>query len=273
MKFLCLHGAYGSAKNFQAQLSPFLDEVRDRAEYSFTWIDGIHETAPPDGFQDYFGAAPWHRHVKFEASNFLKRIRQFPQEQGAEDSMRFLLAGEELIPAESLTEALDRIFKIMEEDPEITVSPIMRCIPGRSWKLTVCSQGLIGYSEGSMIAASLIIEEQRRRKEYGTLRRIERAIFFAGWPPMSVVDGQARLVLSDTADEFIDIPTFHVIGCNDPYLNGSMSLYTTCDEDCAELFDHGQGHTVPRDPRTMKELVTVLDRFLHNNRNFEFEDN
>lgn len=86
------------------------------------WIDGIHETAPPDGFQDYFGAAPWHRHVKFEASSFLKRIRQFPQEQGAEDSMRFLLAGEQLIPAESLTEALDRIFKILEDDPEITVS-------------------------------------------------------------------------------------------------------------------------------------------------------
>ncbi|KAK6850738.1 hypothetical protein PG987_000372 [Apiospora arundinis] len=233
MKYLCLHGAYGSAKNFQAQLSPFLDEVKDRVDYSFVWIDGIHETAPPDGFQDYFGAAPWHRHVKFEAADFLKRIRQFPQEQSAEDSMR--------------------IFKILEEDPEIT--------------------GLIGYSEGSMIAASLIIEEQRRRKEHGMQRRIERAIFFAGWPPMTVVDGQASLVLSDTSEAIIDIPTFHVIGCNDPYLNGSMSLYTTCDEDCAEMFDHGQGHTVPRDPRTMKELVTVLDRFMKVNRNFQFEDN
>ncbi|KAK8120139.1 hypothetical protein PG999_004259 [Apiospora kogelbergensis] len=253
MKYLCLHGAYGSAKNFQAQLSPFLDEVKGRDDYSFMWIDGIHETAPPDGFQDYFGAAPWHRHVKFEAADFLQRIRQFPQEQGAEDSMRFLLAGEELIPAESLTEALERVFKILEEDAEIT--------------------GLIGYSEGSMIAASLIIEEQRRRKEHGTRRRIERAIFFAGWPPMAVVDGQASLVLADSSDAMIDIPTFHVIGCNDPYLNGSMSLYTTCDEDLAEMFDHGQGHTVPRDPRTMKELVTVLDKFGKANRSFRFEDN
>lgn len=134
-------------------------------------------------------------------------------------------------------------------------------------------QGLIGYSEGSMIAASLIIEEQRRRKEHGTRRRIERAIFFAGWPPMAVVDGQASLVLADSSDAMIDIPTFHVIGCNDPYLNGSMSLYTTCDEDLAEMFDHGQGHTVPRDPRTMKELVTVLDKFGKANRSFRFEDN
>lgn len=95
--------------------------MKGRDDYSFMWIDGIHETAPPDGFQDYFGAAPWHRHVKFEAADFLQRIRQFPQEQGAEDSMRFLLAGEELIPAESLTEALERVFKILEEDAEITV--------------------------------------------------------------------------------------------------------------------------------------------------------
>ncbi|KAK8069390.1 hypothetical protein PG994_006006 [Apiospora phragmitis] len=253
MKFLCLHGAYGSAKNFQAQLSPFLDEVKDRAEYSFMWIDGIHETAPPDGFQDYFRAAPWHRHIKFEAANFLKRIRQFPQEQRAEDSIWFLLAGEQLIPAESLTEALERIFKILDEDSEIT--------------------GLIGYSEGSMIAASLVLEEQRRRKEHGTLRSIERAVFFAGWPPMAVVDGQARLVLLDSPDDFIDIPTFHVIRCNDPYLNSSMSLYTACDEDCAEMLDHGQGHTVPRGPRTMKELITVLDKFLDTNKDFQFEDN
>lgn len=124
-----------------------------------------------------------------------------------------------------------------------------------------------------MIAASLIIEEQRRRREFGTRRHIERAIFFAGWPPMTVEDGQAHIVLSDTSDAFIDIPTFHVLGCNDPYLNGSMSLYTTCDEDCAEMFDHGQGHTVPRDPRTMKELITVLDKFLDSNRDFRFEDN
>ncbi|KAK7992133.1 EF-hand calcium-binding domain protein [Apiospora saccharicola] len=253
MKFLCLHGAYGSAKNFQAQLGPFVDEVKGRDEYGFVWIDGIHETTPPDGFQDYFGAAPWHRHVKFEASNFLKRMRQFPQEQSAEDSMRYLLAGEQVIPAVSLTEALDRVFQILEDDPEI--------------------KGLIGYSEGCMIAASLIIEEQRRRKEHGTRRRIERAIFFAGWPPMTVADGQAQVVLSDASDAYIDIPTFHVIGCNDPYLNGSMSLYTTCDEDYAEMFDHGQGHTVPRDPRTMKELVTVLDKFLDRNQDFRFEDN
>jgi len=124
-----------------------------------------------------------------------------------------------------------------------------------------------------MIAASLIIEEQRRRKNHGTPRRIERAIFFAGWPPMAVVNGQASLVLADSSDSLIDIPTFHVIGCNDPYLNGSMSLYTTCDEDFAQMFDHGQGHTVPRDPRTMNELVTVLDKFVKTNKGFQFEDN
>ncbi|KAK8084670.1 Esterase [Apiospora hydei] len=68
------------------------------AEYSFMWIDSIRETALPDGFQYYFGAAPWHRHVKLEESNFLKRIRHFPREQGTEGSIRSFLAGRESSP-------------------------------------------------------------------------------------------------------------------------------------------------------------------------------
>jgi hypothetical protein len=65
-------------------------------------------------------------------------------------------------------------------------------------------------------------------------------------------------VLSDTNEELIDIPTCHVVGADDPYLHGAMGLYNVCDQDSAVLFDHGKGHTIPRDSQTLKELGSII---------------
>ena len=66
------------------------------------------------------------------------------------------------------------------------------------------------------------------------------------------------MVLSDTETEVIDIRTCHVVGADDPYLHGPMGLYNVCDQDTAILFDHGNGHTIPRDVQTLKELGDVI---------------
>jgi hypothetical protein len=58
--------------------------------------------------------------------------------------------------------------------------------------------------------------------------------------------------------KFAQIPTCHVIGAQDPYLQGSMALFNVCDAEEARLFDHGKGHTLPRDLRTLKELGDVV---------------
>lgn len=60
----------------------------------------------------------------------------------------------------------------------------------------------------------------------------------------------------------IDIPTCHVVGCNDPYIDGAMALYAMCDEDTADLFDHGSGHFVPRDAQTLGELSGAIQSML-----------
>jgi hypothetical protein len=96
--------------------------------------------------------------------------------------------------------------------------------------------------------------------EEGTPSRIKLGVFFAGWPPVEVVDGKTQCVL---ASEFgdnptIDIPTCHIVGCNDPWIHGAISLFNICDESAAILFDHGKGHTIPRDASTIKELAEVL---------------
>lgn len=58
----------------------------------------------------------------------------------------------------------------------------------------------------------------------------------------------------------IVVPTCHIIGVNDPFVDASMALYGVCDPDTAIMFDHGKGHTVPRDAKTVSELVEVIDQ-------------
>ena len=77
---------------------------------------------------------------------------------------------------------------------------------------------------------------------------------------MRVNGDKVECVLADEESNVIDVPTCHIVGCKDPYLHGAMALFSMCDEDKATLFDHGKGHTVPRDGRTIQELTCALEK-------------
>ncbi|KUI60985.1 UPF0483 protein C25G4.2 [Cytospora mali] len=243
MKFLCLPGAYGSAKNFQVQLSPFVAEMEKRGHTHFVWTQGTCPATPPKGFEDYFGAGPLWRFIQYDgdsAFDVLDRIRDFPEGSNAEETMRLLYGKNPSYLVTSVQNAIQRLLDIIDADPEI--------------------EGILGYSEGATTAATLILEERKRAQLGNRQRRIKRAIFFAGWPPMSISGDKVEIVLADQAQGIIDIPTLHIVGCSDPYILGAVALYNMCEQDSAEMFDHGKGHTVPRDSRTIQELCDAIDR-------------
>ncbi|KAK2595359.1 hypothetical protein QQS21_006895 [Conoideocrella luteorostrata] len=242
MTILCLHGAYGSASHFKTQLRPFIDAVEKSGTAEFKWINGAHSATPPPGFEAYFGPGPLYRFIDFdgvsELDDMLSKLREFPEGLNAEDTMRRLIGDNQAFTAPAVRRTLGRLIDMLDEDPEIT--------------------GVLGYSEGATVAASLILEEKRRFEQEGRPRRIKNAVFFAGWPPVRLEDDMVQCLLADECENVIDIPTCHVVGCNDPYIHGAMALFGMCDEDTAMLFDHGKGHTVPRDARTLQELVSVV---------------
>ncbi|KAJ4387498.1 hypothetical protein N0V93_008091 [Gnomoniopsis smithogilvyi] len=243
MKILCLPGAYGSAKNFQVQLGSFVAETEKRGNAEFVWTQGTREAIPPPGFEDYFGAGPLWRFIDYDGSkafDIVDRIREFPQGPNAEATMRLLMGDQPSYALSSVQEAIHRLLDIIDADPEI--------------------EGILGYSEGATTAATLILEERRLWDVEKRPRRIKRAIFFAGWPPLSMAGGKIQVLLADQDKDVIDIPSLHVIGCNDPYISGAVALYNMCDRDTAEIFDHGKGHTVPRDARTIQELCDAIER-------------
>ncbi|KAK7999266.1 hypothetical protein PG990_011866 [Apiospora arundinis] len=231
MKFLCLPGAYGSAKNFGVQLGPFAKHVEDRGLANFTYTQGVHEVDPPAGWEHYFGARPVYRFIDCTSGD-------------GGDAFEILRRKEddEVFDTSSAQEALDSIFKTIDEDPEV--------------------DALIGYSEGAMLAASICCEEERRFEKEGIPRRIKFAIFFAGSPPLAIEDGECTAKLADECGPVIDIPTLHVFGTNDPLVYCAVALYNSCNPDTAELYDHGLGHLVPRDADNVEQLGDILQKII-----------
>lgn len=142
MKLLCLHGAYGSgtvsslphmitmnapnsSQKFKTQLSPFIAEVTKSNANQFEWVDGGYEAVPPPGFEAYFGAPPWRRFANFDGvktlDSMVEKIRDFPEGLSAEDTMRRLTGGNDFGLGAGLQGSLERLFEIIDADPEIDV--------------------------------------------------------------------------------------------------------------------------------------------------------
>ncbi|KAI3002616.1 hypothetical protein CBS147346_5842 [Aspergillus niger] len=244
MTILCLHGAYGSAKAFDIQLAPLTSTMKSMyPDIKFHFISGGNPATPPPESENYFGPPPHYRFVNYDgvgrAGDVLERIRQLPKGATAEDTMRVLSEEQEYMPGKSVKEALERLFGILDEHPEI--------------------DGILGYSEGATCSATLMVEEARRAQQEGRKSRLKYGIFIAGWPPVRFDGDRGSTLLADECEDMIDVPTCHIIGVNDPYVDGAMALYGVCDPDTAVMFDHGKGHTIPRDPKTLKELAEVIE--------------
>ncbi|KAF7587146.1 hypothetical protein BBP40_007674 [Aspergillus hancockii] len=239
MEFLCLPGSFGNETTFRAQLGPLKEELESTGSVRLHFTHGPIVATPPPEFQDYFGPPPNYRYLKIP-DNLLSTVRTLPSVRTREQALEYLERGLKADGAlESAGVAVNSIIEQIEQNDAI--------------------QGLIAYSEGASIAASVIIEEQRRKRETGRPVRIKCAVFISGWP---AIDFRAGLFFAPTGcdddEEQVEIPTCHVIGAEDVFLEGSKLLYDTCNVDNAELFDHGGGHIIPRNPRTLKELGDVI---------------
>jgi hypothetical protein len=181
--------------------APLVRELSSDNTAELHFIHGPVEAFPPDGFEDFFGVGPFFRFIKpagleTGGSDVLERIRNFPKGVTAEDQMRELMKGGiGSVPVpnsyngrHSVQEAIDYLYCIMEEEGPF--------------------DGIIGYSEGATIAATIILHEQRRLETEGRAPMFKCALFFGGWPP--ITPEFDSLVLADQSDLTINIPTCHI---------------------------------------------------------------
>lgn len=198
---------------------------------------------PATDFLGFFGPPPHYSFLNADGQNggVLMNMRDFPKRDTPEEALRAAIDVSGDPTYSCIKDVMQRLIGILDDDDEF--------------------EGLIGYSEGASVAASLLMEEQRRA-QLGRKPRIKCAVLFSGWPPVHPTTG--KLVVADDFDtEPITIPTCHVIGASDPFLDGSMALYNMCDPDTADLFDHGGGHVLPRAKKNVDELASVIHEMIN----------
>ncbi|PIG86745.1 hypothetical protein AARAC_010880 [Aspergillus arachidicola] len=220
MEFLCLPGTYGNENIFKAQLGQLVEELQRTNSAKFHFTRGPILANPPPEFDGYFGPPPNYRYI-YVRDDFAVKLRKLPSIPNREQAMHYVEHGtKNEATAASAKRAVDLTLDQIEQNDKI--------------------KGLIAYSEGATVAASVMIEEQRRV------------------PAIDIHSGKVIIPTGLDDEEYIPVPTCHVIGAEDAFLEGSKALYDLCNVDNAEYFDHGGGHIIPRNPTTLRELGDVI---------------
>ncbi|KAJ5247160.1 hypothetical protein N7468_002143 [Penicillium chermesinum] len=242
MKFLCLPGGFSSAKTLQTQLGPLCEALESHGDAKFHFTQGSVPMYLPDSVQGFFGPPPNFSFAKVDRPDLVNsNLRGFPKRDTPEASIKCAWEKAGNPSFSCIASVMDDLIKILENDNEI--------------------EGVMGYSEGAEIAATLLLEEQRRYKESGRIPRLKCAVFLSGWPPVEPVTGGCILA-DDFEDEVIKIPTCHILGAADPFLDGAMALYNMCDPDTADIFDHGGGHVIPRNRDVVHQVGEVIQEMI-----------
>lgn len=185
-----------TANHVVSPTAPIVNELLSDETCTFYFVDAPCEAVPPKGFEDFFGAPPYYRFIEpddkdGEETDVLSRIRDFPDCDTAEDTIRELFKEGVASSVLSTIRSIEYLFKIMEEEGPF--------------------EGIIGYSEGAIVAGTLLLHEQRRQELEGRIPMLKCAIFFAGWPPLD--PSTYAMVLSDESDTMINIHTCHISKC------------------------------------------------------------
>lgn len=147
------------AQNFEVQLKPIAQHMEDRGLATFAFTEGEHEVSPPPGWEHYFGAGPLYRFMNSQegdAFEALRRVKQLPRGLTSEVTLRLFQDRDKKVPEEfqaMFRAAMDRIHRTIEEDPEI--------------------DAVLGYSEGALMAASILCEQNMLWQKKKVPRRIK----------------------------------------------------------------------------------------------------
>ena len=197
------------------------------------------ESPPPNHFEEFFGFPP---HLRFLDSYYegstdeevlFEARKTAPHSSTPEQTYHDVMSSLRLKGSRSVPSVLDRLYKIWNEDGPF--------------------DGILGNSEGAIVAATFVADYLKRCAETQTQPELKCAVFMGGGPPYTS-DG-AGLLLADQCGQIINIPTCHILAFNDPLIHGCLALYHLCDEKDATLVEHGRGHMVPRDARLSKIMI------------------
>ena len=125
--------------------------------------------------------------------------------------------------------------------------------------------GVIAFSVGATLAATLIISELHKHRGPDTRAPFKCAVFLSGglpYDPAAVMRNEIQH-LGTGGEEPIQIPTAHIWGSNDVLAKGtSVILSDLCNPHLKTVFVHDLGHDVPgaRSHEAMNGAIRAIRR-------------
>lgn len=237
-RLLCLHGGGVNARVFRLQCRELIAQLKPH--FRFCFVDAPYACGPGPGIIPvYRDYGPFYR--------WLHWLPEHPR----------------LDPATVAADIYNQLRDAMHEDD-------LQGATG-AWV------GLLGFSQGAKMAASLLFMQQKRAERFGdggAGSGFRFAVLMAGRPPLVSLDPNvaASPALADAAqcstDELVTdqeqghvlrLPTIHVHGLQDPHVDLHRRLMDGyCEKGSARVVEWEGGHRVPLKKRDVAAVVEEM---------------
>ncbi len=141
--------------------------------------------------------------------------------------------------------------------------------------------GVLGFSQGARLAAGILLEQQERGQVEG--HELRFAICVNGTYPALILAGDQSPTLRPTLDTelvewdeaynlHITLPSVHVHGNQDPYVQGSRLLARCFDPQTATIFDFETEHHLPTSASDTEKVAGAILRIYRGQHNAKFNE-
>lgn len=221
-RVLCLHGGGTNARIFRAQCRGIVKHLHREFRFVFAQAP-FPSVAGPDVLSVYKEWGPFRRWLDSPPDD-----SEFPSQDTVIDLDR------------ALEDAMNR--------------DTMKGATGE-WA------GVMGFSQGAKLAASLLYRQQEGRSK----TNFRFGILLAGSAPLAILDQDwdleaifKSLPKSTHPDSMLSIPTIHMHGLQDAGLHRHRQLYESCRRDTARLLEWDGNHRVPIKSKDLLPLVQQI---------------
>ena len=216
---------------------PLIYELKksQTVDFDFHFLNGLHEVPRFPGLENQF-QGPFFQHyaqATADINNVILALQSLPDPSSSHE--HFARQVRRLCPGDAEPEAATQ--HVMNFARNSALGPF---------------NGLLGFSEGASVAANVLIEQERS----SSFRPFKCAVLISGTPPLRPDNGQ--LFLADETGEIINTPTAHVLGEKDPGRRGGLALFNLCTKGAASLYEHKQGHEIPKVPAVTKKMAELI---------------
>lgn len=125
--------------------------------------------------------------------------------------------------------------------------------------------GLLAFSQGAKIAASLLLRQQHANDQSGSLPAFHFGVLMAGPAPLVSLDPSRDHTGTGQSppQSLLQIPTIHVHGKQDSLVSDPDNwIYPGCSPDSTRLFVWDGGHDVPTKTKDVAPVVEAIMELL-----------